>query len=93
MGILKSIHLLLSKHKIKITRAELYFATFVAEHNLPFSVADHFNRLCSVMFPELLAATSNEDTHILIILLTNSPTMNLGLVLPPDFSSLRALMY
>ena len=25
----------------QITRAELYFATFVAKHNLPFSVADH----------------------------------------------------
>ena len=34
----------------QITRAELYFATFVAKHNLPFSVADHFNRLCSKMF-------------------------------------------
>ena len=29
----------------QITRAELYFATFVAEHNLPFS-------LCSVMFSD-----------------------------------------
>ena len=36
----------------QVTCAELYFATFIAEHNLPFSVADHFNRLCSVMFPD-----------------------------------------
>ena len=36
----------------QIKRAELYFARFVAEHNLPFAVADHFNRLCSVMFPD-----------------------------------------
>ena len=27
----------------QITCAELYFARFVAEHNLPFAVADHFN--------------------------------------------------
>ena len=36
----------------QVTHAELYFARFVAEHNLPFAVADHFNRLCSVMFPD-----------------------------------------
>ena len=32
--------------------AELYFTRFVVEHNLPFAVADHFNKLCSVMFPD-----------------------------------------
>ena len=33
-------------------RAEIYFAKFVAEHNLPFLVADHFSRLAKVMFPD-----------------------------------------
>ena len=36
----------------QVTCAELYFARFVTEHNLPFAVADHFNKLCSVMFPD-----------------------------------------
>ena len=34
------------------TCAELYFTRFIAEHNLPFAVADHFNHLCPVMFPD-----------------------------------------
>ena len=25
---------------------------FITEQNLPFAVADHFNKLCSVMFPD-----------------------------------------
>ena len=33
-------------------RAEIYFAKFVAEHNLPFLVADQFSRLTKVMFPD-----------------------------------------
>ena len=36
----------------QVSCAELYFARFVTEHILPFSVADHFNSLCSVMFPD-----------------------------------------
>ena len=32
--------------------AEVYFAKFVAEHNIPFLVADHFSRLTKVMFPD-----------------------------------------
>ena len=32
--------------------AELSFARFVVEHNLPFAVADHFNCLVPVMFPD-----------------------------------------
>ena len=32
--------------------AELCFPRFVAEYNLPFAVADHFNSLVSVMFPD-----------------------------------------
>ena len=30
----------------------MYFATFIAEHNLPFSATDHFSKLCKVMFPD-----------------------------------------
>ena len=36
----------------QVTQAEVYFATFIAEHNLPFLTADHFTRLCKVMFPD-----------------------------------------
>lgn len=33
-----------------VTRAEVLFAKFVAEHNLPFLIANHFTRLTSAMF-------------------------------------------
>ena len=36
----------------QVTAAEVYFATFVAEHNLPFTASDHFSKLCKVMFPD-----------------------------------------
>ena len=36
----------------QVTRAELYFATFIAEHNLALMTADHFPKLCKVMFPD-----------------------------------------
>lgn len=36
----------------KTTTAEIYFATFIAEHNLPFLTADHFTKLCKKMFPD-----------------------------------------
>ena len=35
----------------QVTLASVYFSTFVAEHNLPFSASDHFSKLCKVMFP------------------------------------------
>ena len=41
-----------------VTAAEIYFATFVAEHNLPFMCADHFTELCKVMFPDSQIAQS-----------------------------------
>ena len=41
-----------------VTAAEIYFATFVAEHNLPFMCADHFTKLCKVMFPDSQIAQS-----------------------------------
>lgn len=34
------------------TRAEVLFANFVAEHNLPFMLADHFTHLAGTMFPD-----------------------------------------
>jgi hypothetical protein len=36
----------------QVTVAEMYFATFIAEHNLPFAASDHFSKLCKVMFPD-----------------------------------------
>ena len=35
-----------------VCRAELCFARFIVEHNLPFAVADHFNKLVPSMFPD-----------------------------------------
>ena len=35
-----------------VTRAEVLFANIVAEHNLSFSVANHFTHLTSSMFPD-----------------------------------------
>ena len=38
--------------KNQVTTAELYFTTFLAEHNLSFSIGDHFTKLCKKMFPD-----------------------------------------
>ena len=35
-----------------VTRAEILFANFVAEHNLPFATANHFTRLTHAMFSD-----------------------------------------
>lgn len=35
-----------------VMRAEVLFSNFVAEHNIPFLVADCFTRLCKAMFPD-----------------------------------------
>lgn len=35
-----------------MTKSEIYFARFVAEHNLSFASADHFTKLCKFMFPD-----------------------------------------
>ena len=40
--------------------AEIYFAKFVAEHNLPFLIAYHFSRLTKVMFPNSKIETQLE---------------------------------
>ena len=36
----------------QLIMAENLFNNFVAEHNLPFVVADHFTQLCSKLFPD-----------------------------------------
>ena len=36
----------------QVMASEIYFATFVAEHNIPFLQADHFTKLCKSMFPD-----------------------------------------
>ena len=35
-----------------VTRAEVLFANFIAEHNLPFATANHFTHLTHAMFPD-----------------------------------------
>ena len=52
-----------TKHHDQVTCAELYFARFIAEHNLPFAVAHHFNRLCPVMFPDSKIAAGFACAH------------------------------
>ena len=39
-------------------KSELYFARFVAEHNMSFATADHFSKLCKVIFPDSKVAES-----------------------------------
>ena len=36
----------------QVTVAKIYISMFVAEHNLPILAADHFSKLCKVMFPD-----------------------------------------
>lgn len=36
----------------KTTAAGIYYATFIAEQNLPFLTANHFTKLCKKMFPD-----------------------------------------
>ena len=36
----------------KITNAEVLYSNFIAEHNVPFTLADHFTKLCKKMFPD-----------------------------------------
>lgn len=54
----------------KVTRAEVMFAFFIAEHNLPMAVADHFTELVKEMFPDSEIAKKfsckrSKTTHIL----------------------------
>ena len=54
----------------KVTKAEVLFTNFVAEHNIPFSLADHFTHLCKEMFTDSdiakkFACKRTKTTHIL----------------------------
>ena len=40
------------KFDSQLIMTETLFSNFVAEHNLPFVVADHFTQLCSQRFPD-----------------------------------------
>ena len=42
----------------QVTTAELLFTTFLVEHNLPLSSADHFSKLSKKMFPDSKIAES-----------------------------------
>ena len=46
-----------------VTRTEVLFANFIAEHNLPFLLADHFTHLTSVMFPDSQIAKAFKSAH------------------------------
>ena len=37
---------------LKLIKAETRFSYFIAEHNVPFSVASHFNKLVKSLFPD-----------------------------------------
>jgi hypothetical protein len=46
-----------------VTRAEVLFANFIAEHNLPFLLADHFTHLTRAMFPDSQIAKAFRSAH------------------------------
>ena len=63
----------------QVTAAEIYFTTFLAEHNIPFLAADHFNKLCKVMFPDSKIAdnfASARTKTTAIIKYALAPTLN-----------------
>ena len=37
-----------------VTKAEVLFCEYLAEHNLPFAAADHFSKLAKVMYPYIV---------------------------------------
>ena len=47
----------------QVTTAEFYYTAFIAEHNLSFASADHFTKLCKVMFPDSKIAQSYACGH------------------------------
>ena len=46
-----------------VTRAEVLFAVFVAEHNLSFSTTNHFTHLTSAMFPDSKVAQAFQSAR------------------------------
>ena len=70
-------------HGDQVTKAEVYFATFVAEHNLPFLSADHFIQLSKVMFPDSKTAhdfASGRTTTTAIVKYALAPMLNAEVV-------------
>ena len=51
------------KFDSQLIMAETLFSNFVAEHNLPFVVADHFTQLCSQRFPDSKIASKFACKH------------------------------
>ena len=64
------------KFRDQVTRAELYFARFIAEHNISFAAADHFNRLCSVMFPDSKIAKEYACARTKVVTHALAPAVN-----------------
>ncbi len=67
----------------QVTIAETYFSMFIAEHNLPFMAADHFSKLCKVMFPDSKIASeysSGRTKATAIVKHALAPTLNLEVV-------------
>ena len=63
----------------QVTAAEIYFSTFLVEHNIPFLAADHFNKLCKVMFPDSKIANnfaSARTKNAAIVKYALAPTLN-----------------
>ena len=66
-----------------VLSAEVMFAQFVAEHNLPFSVADHFTKLAKQLFPDSDIAgkfTSNRMKTTMIVKKALAPRLDANVV-------------
>ena len=67
----------------QVTKAEVYFAFFVAEHNLSFSTGDDFTKLCKKIFPNSKVAEKFSCARTktrLIISLALAPAVNADVV-------------
>ena len=63
----------------QVMAAEIYLSTFLVEHNIPFLAADHFNKLCKVMFPDSKIAdnfASARTKTTAIVKYALAPTLN-----------------
>ena len=66
-----------------VIKAETLFSNFIAEHNLPFAVADHFTRLCKDMFPDSKIAqkfSCGKTKTTQIVKRAIAPTLNKAVV-------------
>ena len=67
----------------QVTNAELYFTTYMAEHNLSFLAADHFTKVCKVMFPDskiALGYASGRTKTTAIVKHALAPAVNLKVI-------------